>query len=65
MGIFVKIKHIEDRGVILWPKRIRGLFPTLWSDHEFGHKFGQISRPLHSMVDSCPILLGQNVTPDF
>jgi hypothetical protein len=39
MRIFVEIEHIKNRGVIFYPKRIR-LFITLWSGHEFGHKFG-------------------------
>ena len=63
--IIVKIEHIGNRGVTFWAKRIRQLFPTLWSGHEFGHKISQISWPLHSVGNSCPILSGQNITPRF
>ena len=61
--IFVGIEHMKNRRVTFWPKRIGRLFPTLWSGHEFGHEFGQISWPLHSVGNIHPILLGQNVTP--
>jgi hypothetical protein len=40
VGIFVEIKHIKNWGITFYPKRIGGLFPMLWSSHEFGHKFG-------------------------
>ena len=33
-------KPHQKPGVIFYPKRIGWLFPTLWSGHEFGHKFG-------------------------
>ena len=36
----VEIKHIKNQGVTFYPKRIGWLFPTLWSGHEVGHKFG-------------------------
>jgi len=61
--IFVEIEHMKNLWVTFWPKRIGRLFPTLWSGHEFGHEFGQISWLLHSVENMHPILLGQNVTP--
>src|ERR1700685_3670679 len=33
-------KTHQKLGGHIYPKRIRWLFPTLWSSHEFGHKFG-------------------------
>jgi hypothetical protein len=39
MGIFVKIGHTTAQIVTYWPERIRPAFPTLWSGHDFGHKF--------------------------
>ena len=63
--IFVEIDHIKNRGVIFYPKTIGQLFPMLWSSHEFGHKFGQISWPLHSVGSNHLILSGQNMTPRF
>ena len=61
--IFVEIKHIKNRRVTFYPKRIGQLFPMLWSGHEFGHKISQILWPLHSVGNSCLILSGQNITP--
>ena len=40
VGIFVEIEHINIWEVTFCPKRIGRLFPTLWSGHEFGYKFG-------------------------
>ena len=65
MRIIVEIEYIRNRGVTFWPKRIRQLFPTLWSSHEFGHKISQILWPLHSMGNSHLILSDQNITPQF
>jgi len=35
----MEIEHIKNGGVTFWPERIDSLFLTLWSGHEFGHKF--------------------------
>ena len=37
--IFVDIGHIKNRGVIYWPERIGPVISTLWSGHDFSHKF--------------------------
>jgi hypothetical protein len=39
MRIFVDMRHIKNRGVIYWPERIGPIIPTLWSGHNFSHKF--------------------------
>jgi hypothetical protein len=63
--IFVEIEHVINRGVIFWPERIRQLFPTLWSGHKIWPILWPNSWPLHSVWNSCPILLAQNATPHF
>jgi len=53
----------QKPAITFWHKRIRRLFPTVWSGHELVTNFGQILWPLHSVGNICPILFGQNVTP--
>jgi hypothetical protein len=64
MRIFVKIDNIKNQRVTFWPERIRLVFLTLWSSHKFSRDF--VTRlMLHSMGNIGPILLGQNMTPQF
>ena len=37
--IFVDIGRIENRRVIYWPERFGPVILTLWSGHNFSHKF--------------------------
>jgi len=63
--IFMEIEHVKDWGVTFWPKRIWRIFPTLWSGHEIWPNLWPNSWPLHSVGNSRPILLHQNVTSRF
>ena len=49
MRVFVEIGHIKNRGVIFWPERIRPVFPTLWS----GHDFGMVSTSYGNLIGGC------------